>query len=103
MWAAWKNPHPEVISLLLEAGALVNARDGNRESALLLAAMNNKNPEVISLLLKAGAEVNAKDEKGCLRFKTRLYKFWREHSEEYAQALEAHIGRHLEKLGCPKV
>ncbi len=50
-----------------------------------------------------GLILNAKDEKGCLRFKTRLYAFWREHSEEYAQALEKHIGHHLEQLGCPKI
>ena len=50
-----------------------------------------------------GLILKAQDANGIYRFKTRLYKFWREHSEEYAQALEAHIGRHLEKLGCPKV
>ena len=49
-----------------------------------------------------GLILKAQDANGTYRFKTRLYKFWREHSEEYAQALEAHIGRHLEKLGCPK-
>ncbi len=50
-----------------------------------------------------GLILNAKDEKGCPRFKTRLYAFWREHSEEYAQALEKHIGHHLEQLGCPRI
>ena len=49
-----------------------------------------------------GLILQAKDANGQSRFKTRLYSFWREHSEEYAQALEKHIGRHLEKLGCPK-
>ena len=50
-----------------------------------------------------GLILTAKDANGTSRFKTRLYKFWREHSDEYAQALARHIGRHLEKLGCPKV
>ncbi len=50
-----------------------------------------------------GLILKAKDANGTYRFKTRLYQFWREHSQEYAQALETHIGRHLEKLGCPKV
>ena len=35
-------------------------------------------------------------------FHTRLYAFWRAHADEYATALEKHIGRHLETLGCPK-
>ena len=35
-------------------------------------------------------------------FHARLYAFWRTHADEYAAALEKHIGRHLETLGCPK-
>ena len=35
-------------------------------------------------------------------FHARLYAFWRAHADEYAAALEKHIGRHLETLGCPK-
>ena len=31
----------------------------------------------------------------------RLYAFWRAHDDEYAAAVERHIGRHLEKLGVP--
>ena len=49
-----------------------------------------------------GLILNAKDADGRLLYKERLYKLWREHEEEYAQALEKHIGKHLELLGCPK-
>lgn len=49
-----------------------------------------------------GLILNAKNEDGSPRFRDRLYAFWRAHSEEYAAALESHIGRHLEALGCPK-
>ncbi len=49
-----------------------------------------------------GLILSHKDEKGTFVFRDRLYDFWRGHEEEYALALEKHIGRHLEKLGCPK-
>ena len=49
-----------------------------------------------------GLILNAKDADGKPLYKDRLYKLWREHEEEYAQALEKHIGKHLELLGCPK-
>ena len=35
-------------------------------------------------------------------FKERLYTLWRENAEAYAQALERHIGRHMQELGVPK-
>ena len=34
--------------------------------------------------------------------KPALYSLWREEEEAYAQALNRHIGRHLELLGCPR-
>ncbi|MBQ3079561.1 MAG: tagaturonate epimerase family protein [Clostridia bacterium] len=50
-----------------------------------------------------GLILSKTDEAGISKFRTRLYAFWRRHEEEYAQALESHIGRHLETLGCPRV
>ena len=49
-----------------------------------------------------GLILNAQNADGSPRFRDRLYAFWRAHSEEYARALEDHIGRHLDALGCPK-
>jgi uncharacterized protein len=58
MFAASYNPNPEVISVLLKAGADVKAQDGNGRTALMWAAAD-QNPDVITVLLKAGADVNA--------------------------------------------
>jgi len=50
-----------------------------------------------------GLILNAKNADGSDRFHTRLYSFWRKHSEEYYEALDKHISHHLEALGCPKM
>ena len=57
--AAWLNQNPEVISILLRAGAKVNAQDDNHET-LLSSACHNKNPEIMATLIEAGADINAK-------------------------------------------
>ena len=48
----------DVIKLLLQAGADVNYKNENDDTALYLAAINNTNPEVIKLLVEYGADVN---------------------------------------------
>lgn len=45
-----------------------------------------------------GLILNAKNPDGSSRFRDRLYKLWNEHSDEYANLLEQHIGKHLELL-----
>jgi len=45
-----------------------------------------------------GYILNVKNEDGTFRFKTKLYKLWRQQSEVYAEMLSKHIGRHLELL-----
>lgn len=52
-----------VLQMLLEAGADVNAVDGNGDTALLHAA-RAKNPESLQILLAAGAQVNLTNKKG---------------------------------------
>lgn len=45
-----------------------------------------------------GLILQAKNEDGSSRFRTRLYKLWREYDEDYAEMLHAHIGHHLRQL-----
>jgi ankyrin repeat protein len=57
--AAADNSNPEVLNVLIQAGANINKGDLDR--ALLSAARYNSNPEVSSFLIQAGADINAKD------------------------------------------
>jgi ankyrin repeat protein len=64
MIAAMQNPFPDVIALLLEGGARLDARSFDGRTPLLFSAQYNPNPEVTSLLLEAGANLKARDIKG---------------------------------------
>src|SRR6056297_1993722 len=64
MFASWFNKDPEVIDILLDAGARVNVRDQFGFSPLLRAAANTEDPEIINSLLKAGADIDAQNEDG---------------------------------------
>jgi ankyrin repeat protein len=65
MYAAGHNKNPEVITVLLKAGADLNAQEDHRgKTPLIVAAWRNYNPEVIVTLLKAGANVKAQDHFG---------------------------------------
>ena len=64
MAASLLNSDPEVIKILLNAGANVNAINNNEVrylpsgmTALMYAAMKNSNPEVLRVLIEAGAQV----------------------------------------------
>ena len=63
-WAAITG-HPEVIPVLAEAGARVNAIDDNGFTPLMYAAtIDFGNSEILKALLKAGADPNLKNEDG---------------------------------------
>ncbi|MEJ2111162.1 MAG: ankyrin repeat domain-containing protein [Acidobacteriota bacterium] len=55
---ASRNGHTEIVKLLLEAGANVDAT-GNDDVTALHAASQNGHAEIVELLLEAGANVNA--------------------------------------------
>ena len=58
--AASHGGHKEIVQLLLERGANVNAQGGDYVNALSLqAASSNGHKEVVQLLLEGGADVNA--------------------------------------------
>ncbi len=59
--AAGVTRHPEVIALMIEAGADVDARDWNGGTPLHSAATGNPHPGVVAALLDAGADPNARD------------------------------------------
>jgi ankyrin repeat protein len=76
MDAAWENSNPEVIIVLVKAGADINAHGGISDwSVLSWAAIYNSNPEMITTLLRAGADAKAKNKLG----KTALY--WAQKNE----------------------
>ena len=50
-----------------------------------------------------GLILNKKNADGSYAFKDKLYKLWKDHAEDYAKALEKHIGKHLTQLGVRKV
>lgn len=68
-WVAERGPR-EVVQLLLDYGADVNARDSSGATPLIRAVKNGKvqgweiNPDVIKLLLENGAEEQVKDVEG---------------------------------------
>jgi hypothetical protein len=49
-----------------------------------------------------GLILNKKNAGGSFSFKDRLYKLWKDHEDEYAEALVKHIGKHLDLLGVAK-
>ena len=53
--ATWK-PDPQVIAVLVKAGAKIDTRGPQGWTALFMAAYNNPNPQVVIALLKAGAD-----------------------------------------------
>jgi ankyrin repeat protein len=59
MFAA-RNGNPDVIRLLVEAGANVNAREPLRGTTALMWAVEQRHPEAVAALLKAGADPAAR-------------------------------------------
>ena len=62
MLAARISSTPEIVQLLLEKGADVNARSTDGRTPLMFAASST--PEIVTLLLEKGAEIEARDNKG---------------------------------------
>ena len=71
--------HDECLSLLIKAGANINARSETRSitgipsqnsgmTPLMFAAGNNPSPEVITVLVDAGADAKARDSDGKTAF-----------------------------------
>ena len=61
MVAAMRTADPDVITLIANAGADINAKSEEGKTALMYAAGKNKNPAVTQALITAGADVSIKD------------------------------------------
>jgi ankyrin repeat protein len=68
IYAAGDNKNPDVIEVLLGAGANVNARDERGWTPLMYAARSNNNLEVINLLLNNGADGSLESNNGKTAF-----------------------------------
>jgi ankyrin repeat protein len=69
MAAAWSNTDPEVIKMLIQGGANVNAKDETGFTPLTRAVRAARyafggNTEVLNVLIEAGADIEAKDNEG---------------------------------------
>jgi uncharacterized protein YecT (DUF1311 family) len=91
-------PYPEVISLLLEAGADVNAQNAFGKTALMYA-VQERNAKSVSLLLDAHADVNAKtaEDIQCSALKAGnrtplMYAAWQSTSEFIKMLANARVG-----------
>jgi ankyrin repeat protein len=63
LFDAARREHVEFAQMLLERGAMIDARDNRGRTSLHLAVEGGK-IQVARLLLKHGADVNARDESG---------------------------------------
>jgi ankyrin repeat protein len=62
---AARTGNAEAVKALLAAGADVNAKDADGNTALMAAAKKGRTPpETVKALLAAGADINAKNNKG---------------------------------------
>lgn len=56
MYAAAKNPNPEIVIILVTESAAINQQDNYRWTALDLTRKNNSNPAIAKVLVEMGAK-----------------------------------------------
>ena len=60
--AAWNNTNADVVKVLIEKGAKVDALNNLSQTPLHRAAYNNTNADVVKVLIEKGAKVDALDD-----------------------------------------
>jgi ankyrin repeat protein len=60
-WAAMRNSNPQVIRVILEAGADAESRDVGGDTPLMFAARYNPSPAVLAALLTTHPNIEARD------------------------------------------
>ena len=65
IWAAYKN-YTDIVQLLINAKADVNAKDKDGGNTALILAVQNGYIETVQLLINAKADVNDKNKFGCI-------------------------------------
>ena len=92
-WATHKE-NTEMVSILLEKGAEVNAKNSGGSTALIKASLNG-HAEVVRMLLNNGADVNVKDDTGTTAlFSAILYR----HTEVVRILLENGADVHVKTM-----
>ncbi|MYJ60601.1 MAG: hypothetical protein F4094_09080 [Synechococcus sp. SB0672_bin_6] len=89
--SAAHNENPEIVKLVLDTGADIEARDSIGRTPLHDAVWFNKNSEVVKVLLDAGANMKAKTRDGKLSIDlieedSPLYEtdvYWRLHDARF--------------------
>jgi ankyrin repeat protein len=85
MHAVKWNSTPQVIAVLLKAGANINSQDKNGMTALMYASL----PEVVLTLLKAGADAKVRNSRGDTAFDLVRSSSLLKDTEAYRQLEEA--------------
>jgi len=65
--------HLEVVKILIQNGAVVDARDEEMNTPLLLAVRNNGTLDVVKSLVEHGADILAKNNRGAMPLKSASY------------------------------
>ena len=77
----------------------IPALDSLADAELPKLFENNDSRQLIHITY--GLILTRQNPDGSFAFRDKLYQIWRRHEDLYAQALERHIGKHLDLLGVP--